>query len=275
MRSLIPAQINGWKADGRDGVYDRKTLYDYIDGGAEVYLAYGFKQALARRFARPGHPAITVDLFDMGSSQDAYGVFSFEREGPDVGIGQDSEYGGGLLRFWKGAFFAAILADQETPASKRAVMALGKVVAQKIKPLGERPGILRFLPESGLIKTSVRFFHKKSGIDYHYFLADENILNLSERTNALLARYKLGETKAQLLITEYPEEVAAKQAFDSFVGAYMPEGRSAGVLQTENGKWVAAKALGARVVIIFDAPDEPSAENLIAEVRARTEGKAK
>ena len=32
----IPKQVLDWKASGQDVVYDRKTLYDYMDGGAEV-----------------------------------------------------------------------------------------------------------------------------------------------------------------------------------------------------------------------------------------------
>ena len=68
---LAPSEINGWKTDAKDGAYDRSNLYDYIDGGAEVYLAYGYKEAFARRFTRADQPAITADLFDMGSSGDA------------------------------------------------------------------------------------------------------------------------------------------------------------------------------------------------------------
>ncbi|MCX6374676.1 MAG: hypothetical protein NTU88_01320, partial [Armatimonadetes bacterium] len=138
-RDLVPREMLGWKTDGKDGLYDRNTLFQYIDGGAEVYLAYDFRQEFARRFVKPGQPAITVDVFDMGSSEDAYGIFTFERESGNVGIGQDSEYAAGFLRFWKVQYFVSILADKETPSTRKAVMALGKAIASRIKSAGERP----------------------------------------------------------------------------------------------------------------------------------------
>ena len=270
MKILIPAEVNGWKAVGADGVYDRKNLFDYIDGGAEVYLAYGFRQALTRRFEKRGQPAIVVDVFDMGSSEDAYGIFSFERESACVGIGQDSEYAAGLLRFWKGRFFICVLAERETSAAKRAVMALGKLIAQGIKSPGARPVILAMLPTRNLIATSVRYFHKKSGLDYHYFLADKNILELGERTEALLAEYRTGTTKTRLLLVRYPDPEKASAAFDGFVAAYMPEARGTGIVRTEDGKWTAAKREGPLVVATFGAPTKAQAEILDRAVNVKS-----
>jgi len=105
LHQLLPREFSGWEATGSGVVYDRDTLFDYIDGGAELYLAYDFRRMLACRFERDGHPAIVADVFDMGSSEDAFGVFSTERQDPEAGIGQGSEYAVGLLRFWRGRFF--------------------------------------------------------------------------------------------------------------------------------------------------------------------------
>ena len=271
MSELVPKEMNGWKAEGQDDIYNRKTLYDYIDGGAEVYLAYGFREALARRLTKPDQPAITVDLFDMGCSEDAYGIFSFERESGDVGIGRDSEYAAGLLRFWKGVFFVSVLADRETLTSRQTVMELGKEIAQRIEDCGARPRMLSFLPSEQLIATSVCYFHKKSGLDYHYFLADENILRLGERTNAVLARYGTGDTKTRVLLVEYPNVRRAQAAFDSFVDGYIPEAKGEGSAQTENGKWVAARLKGPFVVVVLEGHERKEAESLASVVVTKME----
>jgi len=271
MTGLIPEELGGWKADGQDGIYDRKTLYDYIDGAAEVYLAYDFQQVLARRFVKFDQPAITADIFHMRSSEDAYGIFSFEREAGDVGIGQDSEYAAGFLRFWKGKFFVSVLADRETPASREAVMGIGRAIADKIKPDGARPKILTFLPPKDLIPTSIRYFHQKSGLDYHYFVADKNVLGLDEKTDAVLAQYKMGKSKARLLIVGYPNANSAATAFDTFMKAYMPEARDTGVTQTENGEWAAAQVRGSFVMAVFDAPSREKADGLIQAAIAKLE----
>ena len=271
MDTLIPKYVNGWRSDHHDATYDRKTLYDYIDGGAEVYLAYGFRQVFARRFVRNSKPSITADLFDMGSSADAYGIFSFEREGDDVGVGQASEYAAGFLRFWKGDFFVSILADEETPDSRKAVMALGQTIASRIKSEGERPKILALVPAEDLIRTSIRYFHEKSGLDYHYFIADKNILGLGKHTEVVLAEYKIGSSKSRLLLVRYPKAAEALAAFSDFKAAYMPEAGEDAVVRTENGKWAAARLRRNLVIAAFDAPTEEAAKTLLRRVADRTE----
>ena len=101
----LPSGAGAWKWDGKETTYDSKTLFKYIDGAAELYLAYGFQNLTVRRFEKSGQPPIIVELYEMASSEDAYGVFSFEHQDEDAGIGQGSEFGGGLLRFWKGKVF--------------------------------------------------------------------------------------------------------------------------------------------------------------------------
>ena len=46
----MPKQIGAWKADGKDQVFDRETIFKYIDGGAELYLAYDFRQVLSSKY---------------------------------------------------------------------------------------------------------------------------------------------------------------------------------------------------------------------------------
>ncbi len=270
MKDLVPAQIDGWKPDARGGLYDRKTLYSYIDGGAEVYLAYDFRQALGRHFVKSGQPGITLDMFDMGSSQDAYGIFTFEREGKRIGIGQDSEYAAGFLRFWKGRYFVSILADKETPSTRKAVLDLGRAISGNIRDEGKRPDILSLLPRRNLIELSIRFFHQVSGLNYHYFIADKNILKLDRMTNVLLAQYKEGTSKPRLLVIQYPSSDAAQAALESFSNSMMPDAHD-GIAKTENGKWIMGKGCGRILAIVFDSPTEEAAESLVEGVLSKVE----
>ena len=250
LETLVPKSVQGWKSGGGDGDYGRKNLYDYIDGEAEVYLAYAFRQAFSRGFVQAGKPAITVDVFDMGKPADAYGIFSFEREDGDAGIGTDSEYSSGFLRFWKGRHFVSILADQETPESKSAVMELGSAIASNIKEVGERPKIVNLVPEPGLILTSVRYLHQKPSFDYHYYLWDKNILNLSAKTEVILAKYQDG---SRLLMVQYPKAFEAQAAFKALKGS--------------TKKLTASEVRGAILLAVFEGPSKESAASLIKQVR--------
>ena len=95
----LPAEAAGWTWDGKEMKYDSKSVFQYMNGAAELYLAYGFQNLSVRSFEKPNQPPITLELYDMASSANAYGGFSFEHQDEAVGIGQGSEFGGGLLRF--------------------------------------------------------------------------------------------------------------------------------------------------------------------------------
>ena len=44
----LPAEAAGWTWDKKERQYDSKTLFEYIDGAAELYLAYGFQGLTVR-----------------------------------------------------------------------------------------------------------------------------------------------------------------------------------------------------------------------------------
>jgi hypothetical protein len=271
LHQLVPAEVNGWEAAGEGTVYDRDTLFDYIDGGAELYLAYGFRRMLAARFERNGHPAIVADVFDMGSSEDAFGVFSAERQDPEAGIGQGSEYAAGLLRFWKGRVFVSVWAEEETAATEEAVRALGARMAEAIESSGPPPQLLNLLPSEGLADTRVRYFHDHLSLNLYYFLADDNILGLGERTEAVLAPYETAEETMRLLLVRYPTAEEVGRGLDGFLAAYLPEAGDTGIAQVESGSWVAAQSVGDVVMVTFDAPSRRRAEELLSAVRTKLE----
>jgi hypothetical protein len=265
MRELVPNEFYGWKAQSEVEVYDRKTIFDYIDGAGEIYLLYGFRKVMVFHLAKVDQPPITVEIFDMGSSEDAFGVFSHAREGEEIGIGQGSEYRGGVLCFWKGDFFVCILSERETPEAKEAVFHLAQKIAGNIKVTGKKPQLLGYLPTEGLLERSVRYFHLHASLNYHYFVASQNILKLNQKTEAVLARYL--PDQSYLLFIRYQNQKQAKEAFDSFLSAYIPEAKESGTAQIENGNWVAAKLKGVFVAVVFDAPTEASAQALLDAFR--------
>jgi hypothetical protein len=269
LHQLVPQEANGWEAAVEGVLYDRDTLFDYIDGGAELYLAYGFREMLAARFERQGHPAIVADVFDMGSSEDAFGVFSAERQDPEAGIGQGSEYAAGLLRFWKGRFFVSIWAEDETAATTEAARELAAKIAEAVEPPGPPPQLLDLLPGEGLADTRLRYFHDHLSLNLYYFLAEENILGLSAQTEAVLAPYETAEGTTRLLLVRYPTAEEASRGLDGFLAAYLPEAGEARAARVESGTWVAAQSLGDVVMVAFDAPSRGRAEELLRAVQDR------
>ena len=267
MQEFVPTEIAGWKARDEVETYDRETIFDYIDGAGEVYLMYDFQKVIVRHFTKTEQPNILLELFDMGSSQDAFGIFSHAREGEDQGIGQGSEYRGGLLCFWKSKFFVCVSSEQETPEAKQAVEHLARHVAGKIEGTGAEPDILYYLPNQGLESNTVRYFHRHTTLNYHYFTASENILKLRPQTEAVLATYR--PSGAYLLCIRYPDSQQAREALSSFLTAYIPEAGESGSAQIEDGKWVAAEQDQAFVMVVFNSPNQAYAQALIRAVEDR------
>jgi len=253
LSKLVPKEIDGWSVHEKDGIYSGKEIYKYIDGAGEVYLAYDFRQVLVRRFSKSGEPDIVVELFDMGSPNDAYGVFSHDREMETNEIGQGCERRGGLLSFWKGKYVVTIFAEGQSEASQSAVTDVAKSIAGRIKMSSSKPALLDYLPTQGLQANSIRYFHKHSILNYHYFVAEENILNLHENTECVLAKYKVKNEGCFLLLLRYPKPEDAQAAQISFLKAYLPEAQDSGIAQTENGKWTGVRMAGQFMVIVFDA----------------------
>lgn len=273
--SVFPPEINGWKPDGPGKEYNADTLYDYIDGSAEVYRSFNVKRVLAQKYVKDGAPDIIADLFDMGSSKDAFGAYHHDmREGPSGGIGAESEFSGSTLAYWKGSCFVSVLAYDESPEAKRTVRDIGERLAQAIHGDSTPPSIIRLLPEPGLVKSHVHYFHTHECLNVHYFLANENLLDLHSASEGVLARYQPeGLEPYVLILLQYPNAAAARTARDRFIKGYMPDAEANGMVRTENGRWTGIGIEGVYWVGVFDAASQPALDRTLSGVLRHVKGK--
>ena len=270
----LPQAVQGWKADGQDKVYTRQNIFDYMDGGGEIYLAYDFQRLLAREYARPAAPRIVAEVYQMASSRDAYGVFTHDTDGQPVSVGQAALYSAGLLRFWKDRFFVRLQAEDETPEVKAALMALGMQIASGIPQEGGKPSLLAAVPPPGLIDSSVHYFHTSVSLNIHYFLADSNLLNLNSRTEAVLARYQEGREKPYLLIVRYPRPGEAQAAFEQFSKVYLRESPAEDTVfvKLEKGQLAGGRREDRALLLVFEAGSRESAEKLVDLAASQMKG---
>jgi hypothetical protein len=293
LASLLPRSgaAPGWRTQGKPAAYTRANLYDYIDGGADFYLSYAFQRAVVADYSGPGHAKITVELYDMGSSYDAFGVFAHDqrpaapsavegaKESPslgqarDRGIGQGSSYTGGLLTLWKDRVFARVFAERESPATREAVLKFGKAIAAAVRAAGPKPPLLRLLPQAGLAPRSVRYLHTDTVLNNVLYLPG-NPLGLNAQTDVVYGEYPgaKGVPPAKVVVVQYPTTERARAAFLA-VGKLLG---GSGVLhvtqmsfhQTERYRSVGAVTLGRWVGLAANAPDSATARRLIDAVTA-------
>jgi len=270
----LPSEAGGWKWDGKELKYDSRTLFKYIDGAAELYLAYGFENLTVRRFEKSNQPPLIIELYDMGSSEGAYGVFSYEQQDEETGIGQGSEFGGGLLRFWKGNYFVSIYAEGEGAEVESGILKMGRAAADSISTQGPEPKLVGFIPgkDFGLVDKSIRFLKSHVLLNQRFFISHQNILNLNPKTEAILAQYLRDKQKTQLLFIRYPNLKEAGDAYQNFMKAYLPDARGKDRLKTEEGKWAIAQQKNEFVIIVFGAPKEAEGEALLKATEKKLHG---
>jgi len=261
LQLLLPDEVRGWTQGRADGLYTHDTLYDLIDGGAEVYRALNVRAVLSREYVKPGATDIVVDLFDMGSAADAYGAFHHDmREGEDTGVGDESEAFGGSVAFWRDRFFVSEVALDDDTATCEALREIGFAVSVAIPSEGQPPALVRALPAAGLVASQIHYFHDKSLLDRHLFLGERNLLDLDATTEGVVARYRLSDptgTRAgpntALLLARYPSPARAGRALAGIASA---------------PKLSASRQLGHAIACVFDAPGQAQAQRLIERMES-------
>lgn len=269
---VFPKEANGWLTAGKTQTFGRNTIFTYMNGAGELYLAYDFRRISVQEYTRPDAPRIVAEAYEMSTSEDAYGVFSHDPEGEDVGIGQGNAYGAGLLRFWKGAWCFRILAERETPGARAAVLAIGRALAAPIED-GPLPPVLRRLPADGLDPAGVRYFHTHFSLTSIHYLADDNILDLSPRTEAALGAYRRGGEKLLLLVIRYKSPRQAEAAYREFNRVYLkdqpPPAGPRRIVPVEQGRHLGVLLRKHFVAIVLDAKSRAACERLLGEAAER------
>jgi len=77
--------VQGWSQTGEVMVYAADNLWEYINGAAELFVSYGVESCRTTDLTS-GDVTVTVDLYDMGTPLNAFGVFEREASGEPVDI---------------------------------------------------------------------------------------------------------------------------------------------------------------------------------------------
>lgn len=249
LRSALPTDTDGWRSQGEDQVFDTESIFSYIDGHAEVYLSFGMKRCLSRRFHGPAdEPDVVLDLFEMDAAENAYGVFTHDRDGDDIAVGQGALLREGWLSFWKGRWFGSVYAEGESERSSTALVAIARATADAISDDGAVPALVGELPANGLDERSVRFFHTQEILNGVVYLGFDNPFALSVETNAVLGNYRRDSGSAWLLLVDYPDAAMAARAEVAVVEAGIANRRD-----------------GLRVVAVLEPEPASVAESLLAD----------
>lgn len=213
LKSLIPlrSELTGFEITEGPKYYDQDNLWDYINGGAQAYLAYSFEEMVTFTVMNSkDRLEIVADIYDMGDSLNAFGIYSVERspDGHAVQFGSDGFRSDIMLYFWQGRYYVKLIAYEVTPETAKALSRLAQIITQKIPGKGGRPRLFSIFPEKGQLRGSERYI-ARDVLGQHYF------------ANGYRMEYDQDDDVYQIIVIRAEKPEAAKQHFQrylSFVG---------------------------------------------------------
>ncbi|GHT29173.1 hypothetical protein AGMMS49574_05140 [Bacteroidia bacterium] len=266
LMEILPEQYNSYKVtDWLD--YKGDALYDYINGGAELYISYGLVGMTGCKYNGEDLPQITVEIYEMTSSKNAFGVYTQNRDKEEHDFGQGSQSFSDFILFWKDKYFVILTTQKATEKSKEAIHSLASLIDKAIPGEGEIPSIVNALPKEGLAPAGFLYFHHYVWLNAYLFIADYNIININDRTDAMLAKYGSADARSYLLLVEYPDEAEAEAAGKQLQIKFAPEWKTEQpIIQLEDNTWFSYRVKGNKLDAIFNGSSREEVEYIYQSI---------
>jgi hypothetical protein len=158
LAKLFP-DIAGWQKKGSAELYSSENLYQYIDGAAENFLNYDFKQLAVQNYINDQGQALSAEIYFHGTPENAFGIYSSEK--PTVGkyfaLGSQGYAEAGILNFLCSAYYVKLSGFELGQEGQDVLATLGRAMVSKINTKAALPKILQAFPGAGKIPNSERF----------------------------------------------------------------------------------------------------------------------
>jgi hypothetical protein len=193
------------KAEGPT-MYEPENLYKYINGAADIYLAYGFQELVTQIYENERGQSLTVEIYRHVDRRSGFGIYALERPqaGNFLDIGVQGYYEEGILNFARGSYYVKLnsfdLGDEDS-------LVLADAAREMVEGLEgelEFPEILSLFPEKGKVENSERF-------------VPADFLGYSFLRNAYTSDYAAAEAKFKLFAIEEADSAASEKTLRTYM----------------------------------------------------------
>ncbi len=188
---LLPDVVT-WKIPEAPQDYFPEILFEYINGAAEIYLSYDFKELTVGQYEKgDSNASLIIEIYDMGTEINSFGIYSAERF-PDsqfISLGSQGYLEEETLNFIVGKYYVKLLCFDSGEDSADFLKLFSQEVVKRVKDKGTLPPALAFFPKQGLVRNSEKFILR-------------NFMGYSFLHSGYLANYKLEDLEFDCFLIE-------------------------------------------------------------------------
>jgi hypothetical protein len=219
---------------GSATAYNPDSLYQYIDGGADIYLLYDFKTLLHQDF-KSGAADLTVDIYELSNAEDAFGIYASERS-PSykfMALGAEGYRDKGILNFFADRYYVKL---SGSGANVDALLdQFARLLSGRIGGVRALPALLEKLPRAHRVLHSEQYV-KKDPLG-HAFLAPSYIVTYGE-----------GKQQSKLVVSVASDAPGAKSRADQLGKHFKQTGESSPAPELGEGGMRGKNSFEGRVI---------------------------
>ncbi len=145
-RNFLPKKIAEFNIERISDirVYGSDSLWEYINGGAELYHDYNFIEVATADY-KAGEVEFVVDIYRFDTSLNAYGLYTnFRPPNPDtIRLGVEGYKAPGSVNFVKGTYLVSLTGYDESASTSAALTATARAIEKIIPGTSEYPELFR------------------------------------------------------------------------------------------------------------------------------------
>ena len=160
MPFAFPA-VDGWKPAGQPQVFSPDTLYDYINGGSDLYLKYDFEELQVVEY-RKDAMSVSVEVYRHRDADHAFGIYSQERvpSAAFLPLGAQGYYENAACNFIQGGYYVKLSSDHTGADDREILLAFARRISQALPAQSALPAALSAFPPDGKRRNSEKFIAK-------------------------------------------------------------------------------------------------------------------
>ncbi|MGB9747112.1 MAG: DUF6599 family protein [Bacteroidales bacterium] len=206
-RDYFP-ELKGWKKPSAIQTYNPENLWNIIDGAAENYLAYDFRELYMGEYKGKKGSYLTLEIYRHQTPENAFGIFRSEKpsDATPLSLGAEAYIGDDFLNFLSGCFYVKIRSKDASPAIRDAMTTLARLVNDKLGGNNSLPEPLAWFPAENKVPGSETYIN--SGFLGYSFL-----------NKAFTAEYEVNSSHFSAFLIIMPDEASALEMLKEYLSS--------------------------------------------------------